>query len=277
MYVVDFFKRLVQQNNWGILLYLVLNLLILTLLFRSIFAALIFYVINVILALSPIGEWILRKVYGAKKLKRKEIREQIEPAFLRVYKKALQKDPELAKDITLFYTQEPFPNAFAVGRKTICVSKGLMQLPEEEIEAIIAHEFGHLSHKDTDISLVIYVGNLLATQLIFIANVALRFRSFLQNGVLGIFLAVTVVMAAFMKLWTKFGFLFIAHSSRQSEYLADQFAHDLGYGYELASALDKLSGQEPENDFHQMLYSTHPPTDDRIGNLQELGVDYRSY
>lgn len=34
-------------------------------------------------------------------------------------------------------------------------------MPESQIKATLAHEFGHLAHKDTDLILVVSVGNLI--------------------------------------------------------------------------------------------------------------------
>ena len=36
------------------------------------------------------------------------------------------------------------PNAFATGRKTICVTEGMLSMPVEQIKATLGHEFGHL-------------------------------------------------------------------------------------------------------------------------------------
>jgi Zn-dependent protease with chaperone function len=71
--------------------------------------------------------------------------------------------------------------------------------------------------------------------------------------------------------------LFLAWSSRANEYIADKYAFELGYGYELAAALDELGAGVPQNSFFKALYARHPETNDRIGKLQELGVPYYRY
>ncbi|MBQ2269548.1 MAG: M48 family metalloprotease, partial [Bacteroidaceae bacterium] len=47
---------------------------------------------------------------------------------------------------------DPNPNAFALGRHTICVTEGLFDLPDEMIEGILAHELDfaavHISNAD---------------------------------------------------------------------------------------------------------------------------------
>lgn len=66
-------------------------------------------------------------------------------------------------------------------------------------------------------------------------------------------------------------------SSRHNEYRADLFAYELGYGKELASALDRIKIYIPEQGFLKAMYSTHPSTDDRVARLQELGAVYIDY
>ena len=71
--------------------------------------------------------------------------------------------------------------------------------------------------------------------------------------------------------------LFLMWSSRKNEYDADAYAAELGYGYELAKALDAIGTGYPQDSFFKALYSTHPETHDRIGRLQNMGVDYYRY
>ncbi|MFQ6860984.1 MAG: M48 family metalloprotease [Beduini sp.] len=38
-------------------------------------------------------------------------------------------------------------NAFAKGRRTICITREMLNAPVKEIKAVLGHEFGHLAHK----------------------------------------------------------------------------------------------------------------------------------
>lgn len=78
-----------------------INILIITLLsanmfgskwLETLFFALVIYFISLTIALSPIGEWILRLQTGCKKIKRKEYRDFIYPIFEEVYAKAIEKN-----------------------------------------------------------------------------------------------------------------------------------------------------------------------------------------
>ena len=96
-------------------------------------------------------------------------------------------------------------------------------------------------------------------------------------GTLIITLFIDTIYVAMFSLWTRLGAVLVLHSSRRSEYEADKFAFDTGYGYYLAEALDKLSlySGERSKGIFATLMSSHPRTDDRIAKLQELGVEYR--
>ena len=59
-------------------------------------------------------------------------------------------------------------NAFATGRKTICITEGLLRMPPEQIKAALAHEFGHIAHKDTDLILFVTIGNMIITTVLLL-------------------------------------------------------------------------------------------------------------
>ena len=55
---------------------------------------------------------------------------------------------------------DPAPNAFALGRQTLCITDGLLLLSDDMILGILAHEIGHLSYGHTVIQLLIGGGNI---------------------------------------------------------------------------------------------------------------------
>src|SRR3954468_14943543 len=78
----------------------------------------------------------------------------------------VQSAPELTKLVTqlaqkaqlpmpkVYITENPQPNAFATGRNpehaAVCVTTGLMeQCSQEELAGVLAHELGHVKHRDT--------------------------------------------------------------------------------------------------------------------------------
>lgn len=302
MYLVDFFKRTMRKSNIPVFIYLVLNIFVIALIlslvidngnipfWKALLIGIVLYFVSLLIALSPIGEWILRLQTGCKKIKNDEQRNFIEPIFREVYDKARAQDPSISDSVKLYMNHDEAPNAFATGRKTICVTEGMLSMPVEQIKATLGHEFGHLAHKDTDLILVVAVGNLIVSAFILLFRLVIDlvhllfvFSSVFVGGSDGVFgalistvyhLAMTAVVVGLTWIWTKIGVLLVMKSSRANEYEADEFSFRLGYGNELCALLDSFSGTNA-NGLFANLVSSHPDKDDRIARLQELGATYR--
>lgn len=300
-YVIDFFKKMFRVKNTGVLIYLFLNLIIIFAVFFALMggqgeyflpalgAAIAIYGFSLAVALSPVGEWILRVQAGGRKIKRQEQLDFLMPIFEEVYAKAKAEDPTLPNDIKLYIADDDAPNAFATGRKTVCVTRGLLELKREKIAGTLAHEFGHLAHHDTDLLLLVNVGNFVVTVIVLGVRLAIHlaelvadiFAIFLggREGAIGILLhgamrvLADVTVGILVWLWTKLGTLLVMRSSRNNEFEADKFACDLGYGAELCATLDTIGGEGAKGLF-AALASTHPATDDRIARMQSYGVNY---
>ena len=302
MYLVDFFKRTMRKSNIPVFIYLVLNIFVIALIlslvidngnipfWKALLIGIVLYFVSLLIALSPVGEWILRLQTGCKQIKNDEQRNFIEPIFREVYDKARAQDPSISDKVKIYMNHDEAPNAFATGRKTICVTEGMLSMPVEQIKATLGHEFGHLAHKDTDLILVVAVGNLIVSAFILLFRLAIDlvhllfvFSSVFVGGSDGAFgalistvyhLAMTAVVVGLTWIWTKIGVLLVMKSSRANEYEADEFSFRLGYGNELCALLDSFSGTNA-NGLFANLVSSHPDKDDRIARLKELGATYR--
>jgi heat shock protein HtpX len=291
MYLIDFGRNLFKKSNIGVIVYLVLNTIIYVALFGG-FAdpgmaglAILIYLITLCIALSPVGEFLLRMQTGCKKIKRKDYLERLMPIFEEVYAQARKKDPSISDKVKLYMSGSKTPNAFATGRKTICITKGFLGYSDAQIKGTLAHEFAHLAHKDTDLLLVILVGNMLMTALFVLWRIVINifvfmFASALRMRFLGTFLTslfINLLLTFLMWVWTKIGMLLCMHSSRQNEFNADKFAFELGYGNDLCVVLDSLGGGDDEQESRSVwkqLHDSHPAIDDRVAKLQELGATY---
>jgi heat shock protein HtpX len=201
----------------------------------------------------------------------------------------------------IYIIPEAQPNAFATGRDknhaVVAVTQGLLQkLNKTELEGVIAHELSHVGNRDILLSTAIVV---LVGIIAMLSNFFLRI-SFLGGGrrrdsreggqlalimmVLGIFAAILAPLAAT---------LIQLAISRKREFLADADGALLTrYPEGLASALEKISqdqnplrvasrstshlyianpfrGKESESWFTK-LFSTHPPTEERIKILRQM-------
>lgn len=290
MYIADFFKNLFKKANTGVIIWLVLNILLITALFSGGFSSwqgalmgIAIYALSMVIALSPIGEWILRLQTGCKKIKDQEILNRMMPIFQEVYAKAKEINPELPEKVKLFMSNDDDPNAFATGRKTVCITRGLLRYSDEHIKGVLAHEFGHLAHKDTDIILVVSVGNLITTTIFVIirvfANITMGIASFIAalndnigGAIASIFIFLgriiaDVILVLLMRAWTQLGVWLCMLSSRKNEFLADEYAHNLGYGRYLREVLESFGTARSGKGLFAALASSHPETADRVDKL----------
>ena len=180
-YVTDFFKKLARKENIPLIIYLVMNLMLVflgttitvgfilvdtelynsdaALFLISIPASILLYGLGIVIALSPIGEWLLRHKHGCEKITDQAVLDRIDPLFNEVHNAARKVNPDIAENISLYICDDEEPNAFATGRKTLCINKGLLNCTDEEIKGVLAHEFGHISNHDTYFTLVVNVAN----------------------------------------------------------------------------------------------------------------------
>lgn len=297
MYIIDFFKGLVKKQNIGIAIWIFLNTLLIIAIFSNGFTSLggaFFglgaYVLSLVIALSPIGEWILRLQTGCKKMDDPEMIARFEPIFNEVYAKAKTANPELPDNIQLFVNDSDEPNAFATGRKTVCVTKGLLTYSDEQIKGVLAHEFGHLAHKDTDTILVVSVGNLIVTGIFIVfrvlANITMIFAEFLTNifaeGIGGVFASLMmhfgriisdIILALLMRAWTQLGVWLCMYSSRKNEFEADAYAARCGYAEPLCQVLESFGTGGKAKGLFAALASSHPDTEKRIASIRGLGLN----
>ena len=298
MYLFDFLKNITKKGNIGILIYLILNTVLIVAIFsggfqtvEGVLLGLGAYLLSLFIALSPVGEWLLRVQNGCKKMTSMEDIERFEPLFREVYSQAKMANPELPNDIKMFISDSAEPNAFATGRRTVCVTKGLMSYTDEQIKGVFAHEFGHLAHKDTDAILIVSVGNMIISAIFLLIRIisnisfgiAKIFTLFMGDNAGSIFgflfmclgkLAADFILAALMWIWTKLGVLLCMYSSRQNEYAADEYAFNCGYGYDLQQVLESFGNGSGSTGLFSALVSSHPDTYKRIARLQQLESGY---
>jgi len=292
MYIIDLLKRIFSSSNVTILIYLILNIGIITAvvyylyyipLWQSLLIGLALYIASLIVALSPFGEWLVRVFNKCRRIKDENVINFLEPIFVEVKKEAKRQAPSIPDDVNIFINESSEPFAFATGRKTICISYGLLSRPEEEIRATLAHEFGHIAHKDTDVLLMVTVGNLIV-QIILIGirlilafiQIIMAFVSLLMGGehglVGGIFtilyqIAWTVTMGLITWIWNTLGMLLVMRACRDNEYIADSFACSLGYADGLCSMLNAVDNAQYKGLFASLV-SSHPSKEDRIARIK---------
>lgn len=243
----------------------------------------IIYAISIGIALSPIGECILRFTEGCKPLQTKEETEYLLPLFEEVYQGAMEQFPDLNREIQIYITDAMYVNAFAVGRKTVAVTRGAVAtFSREELKGVIAHELGHMLHGHTKALLITTVGNLIFTAIIFGIRIILHIAKLLCSittkftmvGWIFVFISFLLGLALDLSifLFVNFGQMILSENSRANEYQADQFAHEIGYGENLIKALYLLQKTvfQGKLSLSERLKASHPHLSERISRLESL-------
>jgi len=196
--------------------------------------------------------------------------------------------------------QSPVPNAFATGRSpkhavVACTDSIMRILNRDELEAVLAHELSHVKNRDI----------LTMTLASFIAMIAsMIMQSFFFSALFGgndreggaswiIIWIVSIIVYALSTI------LMLA-LSRYREFAADRGSALITRNPRaLISALNKISGRidaippeakakvEAANAFFIIpalsgntimeLFSTHPPLEKRIANLEKVEIELRGY
>ncbi|HEX6372141.1 MAG TPA: zinc metalloprotease HtpX [Longimicrobium sp.] len=188
---------------------------------------------------------------------------------------------------TLAIAPHAQPNAFATGRNyenaVVCVTQGLLELvPRDELEGVIAHELAHIKNRDM---LLQTVTATLAGAISNLANFGLFFGggdeddnpfALIGMAILAPIAAMIIQMAI----------------SRQREFKADAVGAQIsGRPIGLANALRRLEAGARAVPMHVSpaaaplaqvnplaahggsigkLFSTHPPTEERVARLQAM-------
>ncbi|MBU3964760.1 M48 family metallopeptidase [Patescibacteria group bacterium] len=200
----------------------------------------------------------------------------------------------------IYIIDDTAPNAFATGRDpdhaVIAVTTGILQkLEKSELEGVLAHELSHIGNRDILFStiVVILVGFItLLADWFFRASFFGRHRgrdSGKMGGYIFIIAIILTILAPIIATLIKLAI------SRKREFLADASAALLTrYPDGLAMALEKISAdKEPlevankatahmyivnplkgngnGRNWFSGLFSTHPPTADRVAALRGMG------
>ncbi|MCL2446702.1 MAG: M48 family metalloprotease [Oscillospiraceae bacterium] len=238
----------------------------------------IFYAVSIGIALSPVGEAILRRLQGANPIQTEQDENYLMPLFEEVYAEALEQTPSLHKGIKLYISEEKIINGYAMGRKTVVLTRGAIEsFSRAELKGILAHEFGHMANGDTKAGLMTVIGNSVFSLIILACKIIMWAVNILVSLVTEQYIGVNIIHFVIRLIfdYSVVAFLFAGNvilslNSRYSEFLADDYARKLGYGEELKRGLyllNKLNmgGRRSVRDW---LMASHPHTPARIKRLE---------
>ncbi len=202
----------------------------------------------------------------------------------------------------LYIIPTHIPNAFASGMDEnsafIGVTEGLLEMmDDQELEGVIAHEVGHIIHRDIMLNqLVVGLISVLLLLALIIERLGFigaytggrrrdRDRDSGGGAVVALLLLIAILIRPLVML---IGTLLQLGISRKREYAADAVAVRLcSYNEGLARALEKLGGKKySSDDIKELggenmacmyinfpggeLFSTHPPIAERVRRLRNM-------
>jgi heat shock protein HtpX len=244
------------------------------------------------------GDSVVLSVSGAK-----EVDETAAPQLLNVVRElAIAANVPMPK---VYIIDDTAPNAFATGRDpkhaSVAITSGLLEkLDREELQGVIGHEMSHVQNFDIRFAMIVGV---LVGSIALMADFFLRFtfwgggrrssndRDSGGGALQAIMFVVAIVLSILAPIAARLVQLAV---NRQREYLADASSVQLTRNpYGIERALAKISEDQevlevanratqhmyftnPIKKFEARasgLFSTHPPTLDRINRLRELTGD----
>jgi heat shock protein HtpX len=191
----------------------------------------------------------------------------------------------------VYIIDDPAPNAFATGRNPqhaiVCATTGLLDMmDDQELQGVMAHELGHVKNYDIRVSMIAFA---MVAVVGILADTLWRISWFRDSDedssplvmVLGV---VAMILAPLIAALIQMAI------SRKREYLADATgALTTRYPEGLASALEKIGAhgsalrKQNTSTAHLFfanplkgksiasLFSTHPPVEERVKRLRDMG------
>jgi len=182
------------------------------------------------------------------------------------------------------------PNAFATGRNennaVVAATQGILQtLNDDELKGVLAHEVGHIQNRDM---MVMSIAATLAGAITFMARMVWFQMMFSRRRINPIFL-VAMVLAPIGAIIIKLAI------SRKREFGADKKGAEISKNPNaLADALEKLDSANKNNPMKSKnttssslfivnpfkssgfvkLFSSHPPTEERVKRLRQMASDF---
>ena len=196
----------------------------------------------------------------------------------------------------IYIIEDSAPNAFATGRDpkhaVVAATTGLLEIIDDrELEAVMAHEMGHVQNYDIRVSMIAFG---LVSAIGILADIVIRMiffggdrRDSNTNPVVLIFGVIVIVLAPIIATIVQLAI------SRQREYLADAtgalttrdsegLAMALGklqtYGKPMqrqnTSAAHMFMNDPLKPGFFSKLFATHPPLAERIKRLRDNAAQF---
>ncbi|MBR5475002.1 MAG: hypothetical protein IKU83_06315 [Lachnospiraceae bacterium] len=287
-------RRVFRFSNIGVLLYALLNGMILFSVWKMVvgawagtaegmitFAA--FYLLCACVSMTIVGETVARLLLGARRITRRDWAARLVPMEREIREGIVREYQYELDELQLFYVYDPMPSAFAIGRRTICVSTALLDCRDDVIRAALAQQAGRILNYDSMLSLYVTVGNVFVLGLLLLLRAVQAIVSLLglllTRGFFGRLFAVlaaalTWIPVVLVTILIQISYLVIHLSDQRKTYEADLVAVRLGYGQDLIRAIEEMDvvDMAERRNLWGILNRPHPGAHDRIAHIQDAMV-----
>ncbi|PCI98727.1 MAG: hypothetical protein COB14_07465 [Alphaproteobacteria bacterium] len=230
--------------------------------------------------ISPLGYALQKSYYPVRRLSERE-EEKLIPLLDEIMAAYKEKKHARIKRVELFMMDDPDENALAFGKNKIAITTGLLnrlKWRDHAIEGVLAHELGHLHHRDLWFWYYVEATGSILRLLYGALNMMQRIVSFLSD----LFLPFIIFALPLQIVCIVFSYLIVflrlpedilgrmeVYFSRSIEYRADKFSADLIGTKGILSFLEGMKNGEHymEFGFLNMKRRSHPPSELRIENL----------
>lgn len=244
-----------------------------------------------LLALTPFVDWYYRWIIKARKPDGIES-ERIQRIWGKICENAAGKGIRVPGNIEFFVSDVEGINAYAAGSRTIVVHRDLLAnyMYDDEIGGVLAHELAHHINGDTAALMMSLQGTLAISVIRWVymafcwcfgAFMGLVFGIMFSDGNVengfGIFRLTKYLFSLIGKVFDFFLAMIalietigIRFFGRKSEFAADRLSTLIGFGNGLIDTFHKFPHEQKINklSMEYILYSTHPPTDERIAAVE---------
>jgi heat shock protein HtpX len=251
-----------------------------------------------ILAISPVYEYIHRLSRGCRPATAEEwqaITRAWDSVVAAIGQALGDKAGKRFARVKLVVCDHRLPDAFALGRNTIGITRGLLRLASSDISGVLAHEAAHLHFGDTMHQAVTLAAKRLGNAALRILDLLIGMLEELSKGLMksgrlpagsasacgtliGLILCLTVIAARTIRKVADFILRIgvetgLGAARRKEEFRADLFARNIGFGPQLVKFLRSIEALEPTpEDLRSVLHRVHPPATERIDRLLQVVI-----
>jgi Zn-dependent protease with chaperone function len=248
--------------------------------FKSIILHLLvaFFLVSIVSLIfaTEFGTLIMKFHLSLRRPSKKEI-DKLEPALRNIIS---QVELHYAKKIKykLYVTDEHPMNIAIIGINTIVITKGaIINSTKQELQAMLAHEFGHIFYGDTTRSALALGADVCGSCSIRAYELVLKFLISMCEYCINIplvglaFNTIILVLSVFLVpilIFDRIQLCIFNWITRQEEYRADHFATKLGFGDGLLAILSREAQHEiQQSGFWKKYSSTHPSIELRVDKI----------